>query len=76
MSSLMDTDIKRSPPVVGIFAIQGAVEEHANCVRKCGGLVKEVCNSLCIQYSLMSIHALVFVSTLNREKGEKEKEGE
>lgn len=29
-------------PVIGIFAIQGAVEEHANLVRKCGGDVKEV----------------------------------
>ena len=29
-------------PLVGIFAIQGAVEEHADLVRKCGGDVKEV----------------------------------
>ena len=29
-------------PVIGIFAIQGAVEEHANLVKKCGGEVKEV----------------------------------
>lgn len=29
-------------PVIGIFAIQGAVEEHANCVKKCGGDVKEI----------------------------------
>ena len=38
MSAL--TAIKK--PVIGIFAIQGAVEEHANLVRKCGGDVKEV----------------------------------
>ena len=31
-----------SPPLIGIFAIQGAVEEHANCVKKCGGHVKEI----------------------------------
>ena len=29
-------------PVIGIFAIQGAVEEHALCVKKCGGNVKEI----------------------------------
>ena len=29
-------------PVIGIFAIQGAVEEHANLIKKCGGDVKEV----------------------------------
>jgi 5'-phosphate synthase pdxT subunit len=29
-------------PVIGIFAIQGAVEEHANCVKRCGGEVKEI----------------------------------
>jgi glutamine amidotransferase PdxT len=31
-----------SAPVVGIFAIQGAVSEHSDCVKKCGGIVKEV----------------------------------
>jgi glutamine amidotransferase PdxT len=35
-------EMKSKAPVVGIFAIQGAVEEHANSVRKCGGIVKEV----------------------------------
>ena len=30
------------PPLIGIFAIQGAVEEHANCIKKCGGHVKEI----------------------------------
>ena len=33
---------ERKKPVVGIFAIQGAVEEHADLVKKCGGEVKEV----------------------------------
>ena len=28
--------------VIGILAIQGAVEEHANLVKRCGGTVKEV----------------------------------
>ena len=31
-----------SQQVIGIFAIQGAVTEHADCVRKCGAAVKEV----------------------------------
>mmetsp|Transcript_31809 Transcript_31809/g.30328 ORF Transcript_31809/g.30328 Transcript_31809/m.30328 type:complete len:263 (-) Transcript_31809:73-861(-) len=31
-----------SAPVVGIFAIQGAVSEHSDCVKKCGGIVKEI----------------------------------
>ena len=38
MSAIIDS----KKPVVGIFAIQGAVEEHADLVKKCGGEVKEV----------------------------------
>ena len=38
MSAIVDS----KKPVVGIFAIQGAVEEHADLVKKCGGEVKEV----------------------------------
>ena len=40
--SLMSDFAERKKPVVGIFAIQGAVEEHADLVKKCGGEVKEV----------------------------------
>ena len=42
MSVLMTDSSNSRPPVVGIFAIQGSVAEHANCIRKCGGIVKEV----------------------------------
>lgn len=36
------TTATSTAPVIGIFAIQGAVEEHANCVRRVGGTVKEI----------------------------------
>lgn len=32
--------------IIGILAIQGAVEEHADLVKRCGGEVREVCSSL------------------------------
>ena len=38
----MSATIEKKKPLIGIFAIQGAVEEHANLVLKCGGDVKEV----------------------------------
>ena len=38
----MSLTIEKKKPLIGIFAIQGAVEEHANLVLKCGGDVKEV----------------------------------
>jgi glutamine amidotransferase PdxT len=41
------SDSKLRPLVVGIFAIQGSVEEHASCVKKCGGIVQEVCCNGC-----------------------------
>jgi hypothetical protein len=42
MTSGFLSDSSCPSPIVGIFAIQGAVLEHADCIRKCGGTVKEV----------------------------------
>ena len=42
MSVEMTDSSSSRPPTVGIFAIQGSVAEHADCIRKCGGIVKEV----------------------------------
>lgn len=53
----MSSTIDKKKPVVGIFAIQGAVSEHSDLVKKCGGDVKEVSslNISCIQLRLFVI---------------------
>lgn len=51
MTSALSSDGCCASPTVGIFAIQGAVLEHADCVRKCGGTVKEVLSPLYASHS-------------------------
>ena len=34
--------VSERAPVIGILAIHGSVEEHADSIRRCGGVVREV----------------------------------
>lgn len=56
-------------PVIGIFAIQGAVEEHANLVKKCGGEVKEVETALegsdpDMEFALIKVDRRIFLTII------------
>ena len=66
MASGISSHISCTPPIVGIFAIQGAVLEHADCIRKCGGTVKEVLSPLsvtCCRIKLQLTNRIAFCNS-------------